>query len=144
MIDENIQDSVEEEKREHFIYQYSARGIPVESIDDYRAAINVSDKIYELSFYEALVWYSCLFDSFDRNDLLNRFIKSYCKINGDYCIDYRKHFNEAFERLTKDNLLCEGQGGNRMDAIFDMFASASIRIVNSPQNKKMVIRTALM
>lgn len=135
MINEKIQDSVEE-KREHLIYQYSARGVPTEILDDYRVSISLSDEIFELSFYESLVWYSCLFDSFDRNDLLNRFIKSYCKVNGGYCIDYRKHFNKAFERLTKDNLLCKGQAGNRLDSIFDMFASSNIRLVINSDNAK--------
>lgn len=123
------------EKRDQLIHQYSARGVPTEILDDYRIAVTVSDEIYELSFYESIIWYSCFFDSLSREDLLSRFHESCNKVNGGTCYsDYGKDFNKAFKRLKDDQLLCEGQADDRLDAIFDMFASADIRLVINSDN----------
>ena len=136
MINEKFWNCVDEEKRDQLIHHYTARGIPVEIFDDHRIAINISDQIYELSFYEAVIWYSCFFDALDYDTLVSRFKDVYSLINGGFYLgDYHEDFYKALRRLKKDNLICFGKGENRYDSIYNLFVSANIRIVNSPENQ---------
>ena len=135
MINEKFWNCVDEEKRDQLIHQYSARGIPVEFFNDHRIAINILDEIFELSFHESIIWYSCFFDSLDYDTLVSRFKDVYSLINGGFYLgDYHEDFYKALRRLKKDNLICCGNGENRYSALFNLFANGNIRLILNYDN----------